>query len=129
MQQNEWENRYQQGQTGWDRGRTSENLLFWLDQGLLEKCRILIPGCGNGYEVLKLTSMDFDVTAIDIAPTAIQNLQATLDKANLKATLVEGDFFSWLPDLPFLILFTNRPVCAPYRHINGRLMRINFIIG
>ena len=112
MQQNEWENRYQQGQTGWDRGRTSKNLMFWLDQDLLEKCRVLIPGCGNGYEVLKLASMGFDVTAIDIAPSAIQNLQAALDKANLKATLVEGDFFSWLPDFHFDAIYEQTSLCA-----------------
>ena len=51
MQQSEWENRYQNGHTGWDRGSSSENLSFWLDNNLLDKGKILIPGCSNGYEV------------------------------------------------------------------------------
>ncbi len=112
MQQNEWEDRYQQGQTGWDRGISSENLAFWLDQRLLTKCRVLIPGCGNGYEVQTLAEMGFEVTAIDIAPTAIQNLQAALDKVNLKATLIEGDFFSWQPETRFDSIYEQTSLCA-----------------
>ena len=43
-----WESRYQAGTTGWDRGKTSGNLLDWLESGNLTPCRILVPGCGNG---------------------------------------------------------------------------------
>lgn len=91
----EWEDRYQQGQTGWDRGEVSPNLTYWLEQKLLEPCRILIPGCGNGYEVLALAKKGFDVVAIDIAPSAIKNLSKALESAQLSAELFQTDFFSW----------------------------------
>ena len=109
---NEWESRYQAGTIGWDRGETSTNLNYWLDNNLLAPCRILIPGCGNGYEVLTLANLGFDVVAIDIAPSAISNLQAMLDKENLTAELVVGDFFSWNPEEKFDAIFEQTSLCA-----------------
>ncbi len=111
-EENIWESRYQTGSTGWDRGTTSANLNYWLDNNLLEPCRILIPGCGNGYEVMSLAKLGFDVVAIDIAPSAINNLQAMLDKENLTADLVLGDFFTWAPDNKFDAIFEQTSLCA-----------------
>lgn len=108
----DWENRYQQGQTGWDRGDVSENLLYWLDNELLKPCSILIPGCGNGYEVLELAKRGFDVTAIDIAPSAISNLKAALDKQGFKANCVLADFFDWQPETPFDVIYEQTSLCA-----------------
>jgi len=109
---NEWENRYQTGSIGWDRGSSSNNLKYWLDNGFLMPCRILIPGCGNGYEVIKLAELGFDVVAIDIAPTAINNLQSALDKKGLKAELILSDFFKWQPTQKFDAIFEQTSLCA-----------------
>ncbi len=111
-EENIWESRYQAGTTGWDRGATSSNLNYWLKNDLLKPCRILIPGCGNGYEVLTLAQLGFDVIAIDIAPTAIENLQAMLDKESLNAELILDDFFSWNPDAKFDAIFEQTSLCA-----------------
>lgn len=111
-QLNDWEQRYLQGQTGWDRGETSANLLYWLDEGLLQPCRILVPGCGNGYEVLTLAARGFDVVAIDVAPTPISNLQKALDKNGLCAELVEADFFSWKSPDSFDAIYEQTSLCA-----------------
>lgn len=112
MQSNEWENRYQIGQTGWDRGSSSENLSFWLDNNLLDKGKILVPGCGNGYEVLRLAELGFDVTAIDIAATPIQHLQSALDEVGLSATLVKSNFFDWQAENKFDAIFEQTSLCA-----------------
>ena len=110
--ENTWEARYQAGTTGWDRGSSSRNLSYWLDNDLLKPCRILIPGCGNGYEVLTLAKLGFDVVAIDIAPSAINNLQTMLDDAGLKAELILADFFKWHPDEKFDAVFEQTSLCA-----------------
>ena len=111
-EENIWESRYQAGTIGWDRGATSINLNYWLDNDLLKPCRILVPGCGNGYEVLTLAKLGFDVVAIDIAPTAIENLKAMLDKESLEAELVLGEFFTWAPDEKFDAIFEQTSLCA-----------------
>ena len=110
--ENEWENRYQKGETGWDRGKASDGLYFWLSNKLMQPCRILVPGCGNGYEVLELAKRGFDVTAIDIAPTAINNLQKMLDKHHLSANLVLDDFFNWKPATPVDAIYEQTSLCA-----------------
>ena len=111
-EENFWENLYQERRTGWDRGKPSEGLVYWLNTGLLAPCRILVPGCGNGYEVVTLAEKGFDVTAIDIARTPIKNLQATLADANLNASLVQKDFFSWQPESPFDVIYEQTSLCA-----------------
>ena len=109
---NYWENRYQQGQTGWDRGDVSPSLLHWLESGLLKPCRILVPGCGNGHEVAILAEKGFDVVAIDIAPTPIENLRKTLKNRQLKAELIQTDFFTWELEKPFDAIYEQTSLCA-----------------
>jgi len=109
---NIWENRYLEKQTGWDRGKTSEGLLYWLNNGLISPCRILVPGCGNGYEVITLAEKGFDVTAIDVAPTPIKNLKAALASAGLNAQLIQDDFFNWQPEQPFDAIYEQTSLCA-----------------
>ena len=109
---NQWEERYQQGKTGWDRGNVSPNLNYWLEQGLLKPCRILVPGCGNGYEVLALAEQGFEVVALDIAATPIENLhQKTQDKA-YQIELVQADFFTWQCQAPFDAIYEQTSLCA-----------------
>ena len=111
-QSNEWENRYQQGQTGWDRGGASPNLLHLLESELLKPCRILIPGCGNGHEVVTLAERGFDVVAIDIAPTAIENLRKVMDARQLNAELIQTDFFTWELEKLFDAIYEQTSLCA-----------------
>ncbi len=78
----DWEKRWQTGQTGWDLGAASPPLTDYADQIPLEKrgIRVLIPGCGNGYEALHLLQNGFtNLTLVDIAPTAVENLKVRLD--------------------------------------------------
>ncbi|MCK5729237.1 MAG: methyltransferase domain-containing protein [Methylococcales bacterium] len=109
---NEWENRYQQGQTGWDRGEASPNLKYWLERNHLKPCRILVPACGNGHEVLTLAEKGFDVVAIDIAPTAIENLGKALTIKHLSAELIQTDFFTWECERPFDAIYEQTSLCA-----------------
>ena len=107
-----WEQRYQDGQTGWDRGQTSPNLLHWIDLELLKPCLILIPGCGNGYEVLTLAEQGFDVVAIDIAPSPLLNLAKVLEANNLTAELIQADFFTWQTEKRFDAIYEQTSLCA-----------------
>lgn len=111
-QNNQWESFYQAGKTGWDRGSTSKNLLYWIEASLLSPCRVLVPGCGNGYEVITLAQKGFEVVAIDIAPSAINNLQKALENEGLSAELVLADFFTWRPSEGFDVIYEQTSLCA-----------------
>lgn len=112
-----WEDRYQERDTGWDRGVVHPALDKWLSQKSLSRedqrpSRILIPGCGNGYEVIKLASAGYDVTAIDLAATPLNSLQQKLDEAELTATLVKHDLFDFCSNEPFDAVYEQTCLCA-----------------
>jgi len=109
---NDWEQRYQQGETGWDRGMASPAIEHWLNAVLKAPARILIPGCGRGHEAVFLASYGFDVTGIDIATSAVRHLEEQLAAEGLKAEVILGDLFAYQPDKPFDVVYEQTCLCA-----------------
>ncbi|MCG6872397.1 MAG: TPMT family class I SAM-dependent methyltransferase [Gammaproteobacteria bacterium] len=107
-----WENRYQEGRMRWDRGAVSPALEHWLQTRLAYPCRLLVPGAGSGYEVAHLAERGFDVTAVDVAPTAVQRLSQLLASRDLKASVVQADLLDWNPDTPFEVIYEQTCLCA-----------------
>ena len=91
-----WNNRYLGGQTGWDIGYASTPLKTYIDQLADKSLRILVPGCGNAYEVKYLLEQGFEnVTVIDIAPALTAALEKELQVyLGTKLRVITGDFFS-----------------------------------
>lgn len=104
-----WEGKYHNNETGWDRGDISPALTDWFEK--LKPCRILIPGCGRGYEVMELARRGFDVTGVDIATPAIEHMQSELDCKGISATLIHGDLFELELD-PFDAIYEQTCLCA-----------------
>jgi methyl halide transferase len=107
-----WEARFRQGDTPWDRGGANPQLAAWLASGALARCRILVPGCGAGYEVATLAAMGFDVTGLDYAASALERTRAQLGARS--ATLVQADVLSWEPERPFDAIYEQTCLCALY---------------
>jgi len=107
-----WEEKYQSGATAWDRGEVNPALMYWLDNGDLAPCRILVPGCGYGHEVLVLARRGFEVWGLDIAPTPLRHVQARLAQERLMAHLVRGDVRDWQPAEPFDAVYEQTCLCA-----------------
>lgn len=101
QRQTAWEQRYQSGRTGWDRGAISPALQHWRDVGLLPGGRVLVPGCGHGYEVIELLRNGCLVTAVDIAAQPVLRLSARLTELGLHARVVQADLLDWQPAEPF----------------------------
>ena len=89
-----WDDRYNSGKTGWDIGFASTPLVHYIDQIKNKDLRILVPGAGNGYEVIYLVENGFtDVSVIDISGVAIQNIDKRLPDGH-KVHLIRDDFFN-----------------------------------
>ncbi len=111
---NFWDLRFAEGNTPWDRGAANPQLGIWLLVGALKPCRILVPGCGSGYEVAVLAQQGFDVTALDYSPEAIARTRKRLNDENLKATVLEADALAWQPEKPFDAIYEQTCLCALY---------------
>ena len=107
-----WQERFDKGETGWDRGSASPQLLAWLDQGDIEPCRIAVPGCGSGWEVAALAQRGFDVVAIDYTAAAVQRTRALLDSLGLKAQTLQADVLHYAPTDPFDAVYEQTCLCA-----------------
>ncbi len=107
-----WEARYRRGETGWDRGAPSPALQAWLGAGELAPCRVLVPGCGRGHEVVALARLGFEVTAIDIAPSAVHALKRALEDEGLAARVILGDLFAFEEAAAFDAVYEQTCLCA-----------------
>ncbi|OYU97054.1 MAG: SAM-dependent methyltransferase [Bacteroidetes bacterium B1(2017)] len=91
-----WENRYQQGDTGWDIGSASTPILSYCEQIPDKNLSILIPGCGNGYEAESLLQLGFtNITLIDLAESPLNEFRKRNELAVFegKIKLICTDFF------------------------------------
>ena len=107
-----WQRLFEQHTTPWDRGGPSPQLRAWLETMALRPCRILVPGCGNGHEVLLLAAAGFEVTALDYAPAAVEHVKGRLLKAGLQARVIEADVREWIPDTAFDAVYEQTCLCA-----------------
>ncbi|NNF33160.1 MAG: methyltransferase domain-containing protein [Saprospiraceae bacterium] len=89
-----WDERYASGKTGWDIGYASKPLTTYIDQLEDLNLNILIPGAGNGYEVIYLLEKGFkNLTVIDISTAAIKNIGKKLPEGH-SVTLIRDDYFN-----------------------------------
>lgn len=88
-----WQDRWENGQTGWDVGYASPALVEYMKQYPNKNAKILIPGCGNAYEAAALFDLGFtNIHLLDIAPYAVENLKEKF-KAIPQIHIWCGDFF------------------------------------
>jgi SAM-dependent methyltransferase len=107
-----WQQRFQARNTPWDRGAPNPQLARWLESGSLAPCRILVPGCGAGYEVAVLAQKGFEVTALDYAPAALALTRERLDRAKAHAKFVEADALAWEAPERFDAIYEQTCLCA-----------------
>lgn len=83
LDENYWQNRYLTQDTGWDLGTISTPLREYFNSLTDKNVKILIPGCGRGYEAEYLFRNGFkNVFPSDIAESA------------------KADFYTRVPDFP-----------------------------
>lgn len=88
-----WQQRYEEGSTGWDTGAVTTPIKEYVDQLKDKKIRILIPGCGNGYEAQYVYEQGFEnVHVLDFAQQPLDDLLLR-NPAFPQAHLHREDFF------------------------------------
>jgi SAM-dependent methyltransferase len=87
----DWEERYQRGETPWEKGRAHPELLAFLRRHSMPG-RVLVPGCGHGHDVRALAASADEVIGIDIAESAIAAAESYPVVGGERYVL--GDFFA-----------------------------------
>lgn len=106
-----WEAKYATGELGWDMGKVSPPLKAYIDQMHNKSLKILVPGAGNGHEVVYLYKQGFEnVYVADIAHQPLQHIKLKLPDFP-EEQLVEGDFFN-LPLSDFDLVMEQTFFCA-----------------
>jgi SAM-dependent methyltransferase len=117
-----WEKRFREGFTPWDAGRVPAALRAFLKAEPRGQ-RVLIPGCGSGYEVRAFAEAGFEVLAIDFAPAAVERAREVLGP--LASLVRSADFFDFEPGGPFDLVYERAFLCAlPRRAWPGYAPRV-----
>ncbi len=105
----DWEQRYRDGTTPWQNPTLHPAFVAWRDAGTLAPCRILLPGAGRSAEPAALAAAGFDVTVVDVAPSAVAMQRAAIGS---RGQAIEADLFAWQPDAPFDAIYDQTCLCA-----------------
>ncbi|HEV2494063.1 MAG TPA: class I SAM-dependent methyltransferase [Terriglobia bacterium] len=101
-----WDADYRgQSPPAWDIGRPADELQRIVKEGIVRACRVVDLGCGSGTDAIFLARHGFDVTAIDISPTALSQAEEKARKAGVSVRWVLADVLT-LPHLePFDFIY------------------------
>ena len=101
-----WDSRYtSKNAPPWDTKKVAIELKKAVESGKIKPGRAVVFGCGAGTNSIYLASKGFDVTAMDVAPTALAIAKARADKAKVKVNWILADVTA-VPELkPFDFMY------------------------
>jgi len=104
-----WDQRYSTGVTPWDSGRVP-NALRAFAAAYGSDRRVLVPGCGSGWEVRFLAETGWNCVAVDFSAAAIAAARAILGPH--AHVLVQGDYFAFDAGDAFDVVYERTFLCA-----------------
>jgi SAM-dependent methyltransferase len=110
-----WDERFDGAFTPWDRGGVPQQLRQLVAApppalNLGARPRVLIPGCGTGYELALLCEAGWDATAIDFAPSAVAAARQAVGPWQARVLL--ADFFQFAVDGHLDVIYERAFLCA-----------------
>ncbi|WP_118180901.1 thiopurine S-methyltransferase [Paraburkholderia phosphatilytica] len=103
-----WDERFEKRFTPWDQAGVPAEFVAFASQRLAEP--VVVPGCGNAWEVLWLAERGAPVRAIDFAANAVAAARVQLGQY---ASVVEqADFFAWQPPVAPAWIYERAFLCA-----------------
>ena len=108
----DWEERYQQEDTPWDKDEPAPGLIDWLnEQTLAPETRVLVPGCGRGHDASAWAKMGFETTGMDLSEIALANARQKYETLPNLA-FFPGNFLEEKPQEPYDLIFEHTLYCA-----------------
>ncbi|KAI9282918.1 S-adenosyl-L-methionine-dependent methyltransferase [Umbelopsis sp. AD052] len=114
-----WEKRWQDKDTPWDHGSSSQALIQLLEeqaQSIPTTGNVLVPGCGQGYDCYVLASPERKVYGLDLSETCIDKCLKSQKEKQVPGTTVTfllDDFFTFdVPAEKFSLIYDYTFFCA-----------------
>lgn len=111
-----WEdNHWAKGHIPWDAGAPAPALVDLLARDVLPPGRALVPGCGSGWDAFALGKAGYQVTALDLAPTAAARFHEHREAHDLPADQVcieVLDAFAHVPEHAYDVIWDYTFLCA-----------------
>jgi SAM-dependent methyltransferase len=103
-----WDERYRGNRIVWDAGGVPCDAAEFIRT--TKPGRVLLPGCGSGYEVAAFVEAGWDAVGVELSPAAIE---VARQKIGVHAgRIVCADFFSVLLPEPFDVVYERAFLCA-----------------
>jgi SAM-dependent methyltransferase len=94
-----WDSAYRRtNMPGWDVGRPARELRAIVEDGTIKPGKALVLGCGTGTNAVYLAGKGFEVTGVDVAPTALALAEELAAKNKVRVRWLVADVVS-LPDI------------------------------
>ncbi len=83
----------------WNNEFPPQALVSLVESGQVQPCKTIDMGCGAGNYAIYLASVGFDVTGVDISPSAIALAEANAKKNGVTGRFVAADILGGLPEI------------------------------
>ncbi|MGA9098222.1 MAG: class I SAM-dependent methyltransferase, partial [Methanotrichaceae archaeon] len=84
----------------WNIEEPPDALIELVKSGKVKPCKTIDLGCGAGNYAIYLASIGFDVTGVDISPTAIRLAKENAEKNGVKSNFLVADVLGKLDEVP-----------------------------
>lgn len=108
----DWRQAWKTGVTPWDAGASPPALRSLLDRDAVPGGRILVPGCGTGYDLASLARDDREVVGIDLSEDARTAFLSRHPDLPGSVAYEVTDFFSYAPAEGFDFVWDYTFFCA-----------------
>jgi len=108
----DWEQRYQEAATAWERGALNPAFEVWRDQLGIDSGIVIVPGCGRAPEVVEFATRGWDVIGVDLAETPVIFQREALANAGLTGSVEQANLFEWNPPVPADLVYEQTCLCA-----------------
>lgn len=108
----DWKRAWKEGQTPWDAGSSPPALQDMLARERVPSGRILVPGCGAGYDLAVLARADREVVGLDLSEDARARFWDAQPSLPGTVRFEIADFFAYQPASKFDFVWDYTFFCA-----------------
>ena len=92
-EQADWQKHYDDNELSWDLGEVANPFVRLWEDKVLQPGTLIVPGCGQGHEVIYFAERGFQVTGVDYSLGAEKLLRDSLSNKNLNVQVLHQNFF------------------------------------